>query len=553
MKIKGLIFLFAILFNLGLCAQTPDWAWGRAAQATQSGQGWSTVVDIAGNIYVAGFFDTPTITFGSFTFVNADTISGTRDVFVVKYNAAGAVLWARSFGGNASDEAFGIDTDANGYVVVTGRFTSPSMTIGATTLLNTNMASLFVAKISALGNVVWATSGDAGSACEAWSISIDGSSNIYISGDFVDTLMTFAGDTLWNADVTGWYNNDIFIAKLSPSGSHLWARGAGGDGVDCSFGVAADKNGMAYITGYYQGPIAYFDTDTVNTPYPTGMYIAKYSPSGNILWVGDYHGNDFNVGWGIATDTSGNVYASGWFTGDSLTFGTTLLSPMGAFLVKCDSSGNVLWAKSKGFIFNGVTVDENNNPVVTGYFTDSVLYFGNDTLYHQGNGDVFVGKYSSSGNELWAKTSGGTEPEEGRGVACGPGEIVYVTGSFHSPELIFDTDTLQHSLFVPPQFFLAKLGPEEVSTVYSDLYISENALRIFPNPFSSQTTLLTEKAMKNACLHIYNSYGQEVKEVKNISGQKINLQKDQLSDGVYFIVLTEANEVIASGKMVISK
>ncbi|MBI4931019.1 MAG: T9SS type A sorting domain-containing protein [Bacteroidetes bacterium] len=75
---------------------------------------------------------------------------------------------------------------------------------------------------------------------------------------------------------------------------------------------------------------------------------------------------------------------------------------------------------------------------------------------------------------------------------------------------------------------------------------------IFPNPFSTQTTLLIDIPLNNATLTVYNSFGQTVKEIKNISGQTVTLSRDNLLSGLYFIRLTEDSKVIATDKLVIT-
>jgi hypothetical protein len=83
-------------------------------------------------------------------------------------------------------------------------------------------------------------------------------------------------------------------------------------------------------------------------------------------------------------------------------------------------------------------------------------------------------------------------------------------------------------------------------------YVNNNSLTISPNPFTTQTILQTSNPYKNANLTFYNSFGQQVKQVKNISGQTITLYRDNLTRGIYFIRLTEDDKVIATDKLIIS-
>jgi hypothetical protein len=81
---------------------------------------------------------------------------------------------------------------------------------------------------------------------------------------------------------------------------------------------------------------------------------------------------------------------------------------------------------------------------------------------------------------------------------------------------------------------------------------NKNIFSIFPNPFISSTTIQTIGSLKNATLIIYNSYGQTLKQVKNISGQTVSLSRDKLPSGLYFIRLTEENKIIAVEKLIIT-
>ena len=84
--------------------------------------------------------------------------------------------------------------------------------------------------------------------------------------------------------------------------------------------------------------------------------------------------------------------------------------------------------------------------------------------------------------------------------------------------------------------------------------ISTNAKEeflLYPNPLSSSTTLHSNKLLKDATLTLYNSYGQKVKEIKNISGHTVILSRDNLSSGLYFVHLTQDNQVITTKKLII--
>ncbi|MNE86367.1 hypothetical protein D3C80_1834600 [compost metagenome] len=95
-----------------------------------------------------------------------------------------------------------------------------------------------------------------------------------------------------------------------------------------------------------------------------------------------------------------------------------------------------------------------------------------------------------------------------------------------------------------------KLNP---STVSVPELIMDDQINIFPNPFSSETTLHTDKALKNATLTIYNCFGETVKQLKNISGQTLTLSRDNFPNGMYFIRLTEENKIYTDKLIITDK
>jgi len=92
----------------------------------------------------------------------------------------------------------------------------------------------------------------------------------------------------------------------------------------------------------------------------------------------------------------------------------------------------------------------------------------------------------------------------------------------------------------------------DFTTPVNDISKNINQIKVFPNPFFAQTTLRTDNLFKNATLTVYNSFGQEVKQIINISGQSITLNRDNLPSGLYFIRLTQENKTLATGKLIIT-
>ena len=215
----------ALVVSANTFAQAPNCLWAKSAGGTDVDYGRSVTTDASGNVYVMGYFYSPTITFGTTTLTNAGT-TGYSDMFIAKYDAAGNVLWAKSAVGIDSDRGYSVTTDASGNVYVTGSFDSPTITFGTTTLTNagtTGYSDMFIAKYDAAGNVLWAKSEGSTSYDEGYSVATDASGNVYVMGYFYSPTITFGTTTLTNAGSV-----DMFIAKYDGTGT--------GVGVDEMFG-----------------------------------------------------------------------------------------------------------------------------------------------------------------------------------------------------------------------------------------------------------------------------------------------------------------------------
>ncbi|MES2397313.1 MAG: T9SS type A sorting domain-containing protein, partial [Bacteroidota bacterium] len=92
----------------------------------------------------------------------------------------------------------------------------------------------------------------------------------------------------------------------------------------------------------------------------------------------------------------------------------------------------------------------------------------------------------------------------------------------------------------------------QLTTSVTEPTKSENKLFVFPNPFSFSTTLTTNDIFKNAILTVYNSFGQQVKQIKNISGQTFTLYRDNFPSGLYYIRLIRNNKLIMTDKLIIT-
>ena len=238
---KSLILCLVLLCGAAvLPAQTPQWQWVTAAVGTDEealNYGYSIAIDNQGNQYICGTFD-GLVTFGShiLTSLGGDIYG---DIFVAKLDPAGNWLWAVRAGGFFDDMASGIALDGSGNIYVTGQFGGIA-NFGTHTLTanvyDDDYCDIFVAKLDADGNWLWAIKAGGSHDDYGNSIAIDAAGNGYVIGDYEGTA-TFGNHAL-TATGGEWYEKDIFVAKFNPSGEWLWAVSGGGTWDDWGQSIA---------------------------------------------------------------------------------------------------------------------------------------------------------------------------------------------------------------------------------------------------------------------------------------------------------------------------
>jgi hypothetical protein len=254
---------------------------------------------------------------------------------VVKLSGVnGSYLWAKNFASNSNDIGYGIATDSSGNVFVVGAFTG-AINAGGSTLFGAGGYDIFLVKLAgANGAHLWSKRFGSTSYDYGYSVAVDSSGNVVITGDFSGSV-DFGGGPLPNNA----YN--VFLAKFSGSdGSQLWSKGFGSSTGAIGYGVAVDKyTNDIVMTGYFNGAVDFGCGPLISSSM--SIYIAKYSSAGSPLWskkFGDPVGS--STGESVAFDGGGNALVTGEFQG-TVDFGGGLQKSAGgnsyiydSFLVK---------------------------------------------------------------------------------------------------------------------------------------------------------------------------------------------------------------------------
>ena len=554
---KKAILYFTLCCSLfaSLTAGAQSWEWAvnaTGASGTDGNVPIAIATDPWGNVYMLGSFDCGTITFGSITLSNSDTSIWPSDMVLVKYSPAGNVIWAKYLCDCQRKQGLSMACDVAGNVYVAGDFGIPTITFGSTTLTNVSFDDAFLVKYDSSGTAVWAKSAGGTGSDFGRQVTTDHTGNVYLTGTFSSPSLAIGSYTLTN---TG--NVAVFIAKYDSDGDLLWARCTGGSHGEDAAATAVDTWGNVYVAGDFSGntiaagPYVLVNADTTSTSYD--LFLIKYDPSGNLLWARRDGGGSSEDALSITTDPSGNVYVTGFFYDSVLTFGSTTLTcaaatPYNSFLVKYDSSGNPLWAKSAGDSVlargNFVTTDAAGNIYLNGTFF-SPATFGATTLTNTGGWDIFLVKYNEAGDVEWAKGVGGTGHEFSWNIAISPSADIYVAGSSMSQTLTFGATTLTNTDTIAKNTFLAKFG---IMAGTPAVNTSEKIVSLYPNPATTQFTISASEHISSVM--ITNLLGQVVYSSQYSGSLQVSVDVAYLPTGVY-IVTAIAGQHRVNGKIVV--
>ncbi len=550
MKTNFKIFALLAMLVLGekTFAQTPSWQWAKSAGSTGGEAAMGTALDGSGNLFTIGWYTSANITFGATTLTNPGI--GTGDIFLTKYDAAGNVLWAKTFGGVDGDIGNGVAADASGNVYITGWYSSPTINFGTTTLTNAGSASsdMFIVKLNASGNEVWAKSVGGVAGDRGYGITLDASGNVFTTGGFSSSSINFGTGALTNAGTT----NDFFIAKHDSNGNTQWAKNAGGTSADVGFSIATDALGNAYATGFFSSSSINFGTGALTNAGSQDLFVVKYDALGTAVWSMRSGGSMDDFGNGVAVKNT-NVYVTGGFNSASVVFGSTTLTnniagTSDVLLAKYDLGGNSIWANRAGNADseagNGIATDASGNVFVSGYFVSNTISFGSITINNAAVGyrDIFVAAYNQSGNIGWATTAtGGTADETANSIAVNSaGTDVYVGGTFISPSVTFGTNTIYKGC--GDDVFVAKLSGLALVGIKEEY--SKDQLSVYPNPNNGKFTLEAEGQ-----INFYNAIGQTILTEK-INGKK-QFDLSSQPKGVYLYQVISEKKGTHTGRVVV--
>lgn len=465
------------------------------------------------------------------------------NVFMTKYDSLGNYLWAKRFGFGSYLEVktFAIDDSSNIYIVgdfgSTADFDPSANSFNLTAQVASSLSNhdIFIAKYDSSGQFNWAKriggigheTGDR--------IVLDDSSNIYISGNFDNTVDFDPSSNTFFLNTNGSNGSNVYIAKYSPQGNFVWAKRSPGPSAVNIRNVLLEYN--------------YAKNTLVQSYAKGGQYLIQYDTDGNIIWNKYFAINSTVYYNGIATDNSGGIYFCGQFIGtidfdpdSTINNLTSVTSNWDIFLSKLDWNGNFILAKSMGGnsydAALSIAVDKLKNIYTTGMYSNSADFDpgpGTRIINRANVTNQFISQLDSNGNYIYASSLNGNDKSKGHDLVIDDQLNIYAIGAFKG-STDFDPTAAIYNMTSSGSFdntYLLKLG-NRVTKIEDKNY--EVEISIYPNPvFHSFNIEIPELLSTNCMYKIYNSTGQTVKE--GVLDNGTNSIKFDVKKGYYILEL----------------
>jgi hypothetical protein len=405
----------------------------RAEQLGGSGVdlGYDTATDSAGNVYVAG------TTTG--TIQNGTSSAGASDFWVAKYDRNGNQTFIRQFGTSESEAILDIATDSAGNFYLSGA--TQGNLFGPR---QSQSQDSYVAKYDPNGNLLWGRQFGSNVIPNAFSsgataLDVDAQGNVTASG------LGIKNNT--RTDVFNFpVQDDSYAIRFDTNGNQQWFTQIRDPQAsaplnetpffDEAYDVAVDRNGNTYLVGWTQGLVRESDPGRQVSKYD--VWLARLNPSGQVQWVQQLGSQDqgLEFPWGVDTDSQGNVYATGWTTGN-FQAGSQANTAYDIWLARFNpADGTPTWIRQfgtpgdDGSYLGDMEIDSQDRIYITGYTNDRISGRGRN----RGENDAWVAKFDTAGNNQWIQQFGSAGTDYATGLSVdNSGNRVNVTGFTDGP------------------------------------------------------------------------------------------------------------------------
>lgn len=375
--------------------------WAKRAGSQQRDEVTATATDSENNLIGIGsfWFD------ADFDDVQLTATQNPKAIFMTKYAPDGQVRWAKAINGSNLKRVEALAIDATDHIFIAGYF-SGSLTIEDTTLTATGETDLFVARFSAVGNLLWAFRQGRSGDTRALALALTSEGDIILTGFFNDTTLIANERLIANTD-----DRDLFLARISAEGQPTWARKAGGVFDKDPVAVAVDAADNIYITGFLVGVMTLDENLSIQSQ--TGrpdFFLVKYSATGMPLAARSFGGNLLQQPTGMLVQGN-SIVVSGFYQGQMSFDGFSFDAGTGVHSFVLGFSADnmqVRWAKNmaadNAIFATNIAGDTNAHIWVSGSLLGQAT-FDNHTISADSY-DIFLAGLQQEATSTFAPASG---------------------------------------------------------------------------------------------------------------------------------------------------
>lgn len=557
---------FQILLLMFTCVAAnaqPNFEWAASFGNSQSDYGLSIAVDHHNNSYLAGQY-TGTVDFdpGNGVFELTSKGSGSN-MFVLKLDENGALIWVKSIEARL-EYSDCMKLDSQGNVAICGVF---SGTIdfdpgnGQTSLTSTGSFDVFVLKLTANGNFIWANKIEATGIVHPIMVLETGSNGeIIVGGSYYDTLDCDPSSVIHNIISNG--KEDMFIVSFSPAGGFNWARSIGGIKQDGISSIVVDDSNNIIACGYFRDTVDFDPGSATLYSYSNGisdLFYMKLTSNGDLVWVNTTGSNKKDVATFVKTDASNNIYVSGWFN-KTVDFDPspslkelTAIGDWDAFILKLNPNGELIWVHSLNGIIVSIGHDKINNVYLLGRFEYKIDLDPSSNIqefYSIGNTSVFVCKLNKEGEYNWGYAFGGGNYIFPESIFVKEYGNIYTTGWYRGA---IDADPGPDSLYLKSNglgdIFIQKLSQDAIGIKENGSIESiDLKLILYPNPGQGNYSIDFSN-QSNIQVSIFNNKG-ELIDSHFSSGDGIFNFNIEGSNGIYLVQVLSKNGISETIKVI---
>ncbi len=437
---------FYLLFSLSLITfSAHSQYWLRQGSGATNNMAYAIAVDNNGNTYSTGYFSS-NITFGALT-LNA---TGVIDLFILKTDPTGQILWAKNAGGTNITQGLTIAVNSNN-IAVSGFFYGSS-TFDTQTINATGQKDVFVANYDLNGNLNWVTTAGGNEQEQGNKVAFDSNGNILLTGEFASTNFIAGSQNL----SSGSNSLDVFTLKYDAAGNCLWAKSGTSNYTDRGNQITSDASGNVYVAGEFSDTITFDQVH--NNAMNNALFIIKYNSLGQEQWFrGMGSGNTVKMK-GLQINSAGELITTGNYTSIlyyfefPTTFTLSNTYSNNIFISKINTSGDLIWSSTDGSDEPvsaeclSILPSPNSQDIFIGgtyqcRFDDYSNQYGSGVFCSIGYNDCFVAKYDNSGTWLWSRSFGGHENDYLYGLASDAQGLASICGAF-SKNIFFSENSI---------------------------------------------------------------------------------------------------------------